>query len=97
MDNEKIHYAEDAYYLWKFKNGGAVKIIESPCYNRSMTLCKGYGEIRLLPDLSLLNCIFGQKVRTNNMSDDEILELFISLFKQLKSCPEKKMGAEQNK
>lgn len=79
FDNEGVH-------IWSFLNGGVVKMIDSPCYDKNIKLCKEYGEIRLLPDLSLMNCIFGKKVQTKDLSDQEIQNLFISLFNEMSSC-----------
>ena len=83
---EKIHYEKAGFYLWTFKSGAVVKIIDSPCYQKNIGLCKAYGEIRLLPDLSLMNCIFGKKIQTKHMSDEEIRELFMILWDNMKSC-----------
>ena len=69
-----------------FGDNGAVKIIESPCYKKNIQLCREYGEIRLLPDLSLMNCIFGKPIQTEKLSDDEILDVFYSLFSNMTSC-----------
>ena len=86
LENEVQYFSKEGYYLWTFKNSGAVKIIESPCYKKNIQLCKEYGEIRLLPDLSLMNCIFGKPIQTEKLSDDEILDVFYSLFSNMTSC-----------
>ena len=71
-------------------------MIDSPCYKKNIELCKEYGEIRLLPDLSLMNCIFGKNVSTNDKSDEEIQALLNELFDEMKSC-EKVIVAQKGK
>lgn len=83
---EKIYHEKEGYYLWTFESGAVVKIIDSPCYSKNISLCKAYGEIRLLPDLSLMNCIFGKKIQTKNMSNEELEEHFKLLWDNMKSC-----------
>lgn len=83
---EKVYHEEEGYYIWTFESGAIVKIINSPCYLKNIGLCKSYGEIRLLPDLSLMNCIFGKKILTKDMSTEEIEALFIQLWDDMKSC-----------
>lgn len=85
--NGTVQYFEkERFHLWTYNNGGAVKIIDSPCYTKDVSLCKEYGEIRLLPDLSLMNCIFGKSVSTKNLSDEEIVALFHILIKNMSTC-----------
>lgn len=86
VQNEYQFFDKEGVHIWSFPNGGIVKMIDSPCYGKNIELCKEYGEIRLLPDLSLMNCIFGKKISTNGASDEEIQNLFISLFDEMKSC-----------
>ena len=86
LDSKLEYYSKKGFYLWSFNNKGAVKIIESPCYKKNIELCKEYGEIRLLPDLSLMNCIFAKPVQTKNLSEVEILNLFYSLLSDMSSC-----------
>lgn len=86
LDGEKIYYEKEGFYLWRFKQGGCVKIINSPCYSKNIFLCKEYGEIRLTPRLELMNCIFGKPVSTNNLTDAELEMLFINLFDNMTDC-----------
>lgn len=86
LDSKLEYYSKKGFYLWSFNNKGAVKIIESPCYKKDIELCKEYGEIRLLPDLSLMNCIFTKPIQTKNLSEVEILNLFYSLLSDMSSC-----------
>ena len=74
------------YHRWRFKSGSQVKLIDSPCYNKDINMCKEYGELRLLPDNSLMNCIFGEKVFIDNLSQQELLKTIVGLFDKLKSC-----------
>ncbi len=80
------YFSKEGFHLWTFETGGAVKIIDSPCYGKNIELCKEYGEIRLLPDLSLMNCIFGRTVATSGLTDDEILDTFIALLQEMTAC-----------
>lgn len=86
METKLTYYEDKGFYLWTFESGAAVKIIESPCYSKDIELCKGYGEIRLLPDLSLMNCIFGKSKSTKNKTDNEIMELFESMLSEMSTC-----------
>lgn len=80
------YYKKGKYNLWTFENGGAVKMIDSPCYEKNIHSCKEYGEIRLLPDLSLMGCIFGENWSTDGLSDDEILELAHNIWSKMTMC-----------
>lgn len=40
MDAILTYYEKEGVYLWTFKTGGAVKIIESPCYSKNIKLIK---------------------------------------------------------
>ena len=86
QDNEYIYVKEAGYSLWEYKNKGCVKLIDSPCYKKDIDLCKTYGEIRLLPDLSLMNCIFGNSISVSGKTDEEIYSLFIDMFESMKKC-----------
>ena len=86
QENEFLYSNEFGYVLWKYKNGGCVKLIDSPCYKKDINLCKSYGEIRLLPDLSLMNCIFGNPQSVSGKSDDEIHAILIDMFERMKKC-----------
>lgn len=72
---------------WKFHGGGKVKLIESPCYNHNIYTCREYGEIRLLPDLSLQKCIFAEKtISLKKLTDNEIKEMIVDLWKSFNKC-----------
>jgi len=67
--------------------GGTLRLGSYPCILTEGSVAhKEYGEIRLLPDLSLMNCIFGKPIQTEKLSDDEILDVFYSLFSNMTSC-----------
>lgn len=85
-DSESTYSEEEGVYLWTFNNGAAVKIIESPCYDKDINLCKRYGEIRLLPDLSMMNCIFGKNKSTENKTDEEIFDMFNEMLSEMSAC-----------
>ena len=85
-DSKKPQSFYNPKVVYTTNNKGAVKSIESPCYNKDIELCKEYGEIRLLPDLSLMNCIFTKPIQTKNLSEVEILNLFYSLLSDMSSC-----------
>ena len=44
--------------IWDFEGGGRVKLLLSPCYDGNISRCREYGELRLLPDMTLKSCIF---------------------------------------
>lgn len=86
QENEYIYVDESGVSLWKYKNEGCVKLIDSPCYKKDIFLCRAYGEIRLLPDLSLMNCIFGNPNPISEKTDEEIYSIFIDMFERMKKC-----------
>ncbi len=79
-------FEKQGVHIWDYYDGGTVKMIDSPCYKKDICLCKEYGEVRLLPDLSLMNCIFGKCVPTIGKSDEEIFDLFVQLLAEMKAC-----------
>lgn len=86
QENEYTYVDEAGVSLWTYKNDGCVKLIDSPCYTKDVNLCKAYGEIRLLPDLSLMNCIFGNQNSIKGKTDEEIYSIFIDMFERMKKC-----------
>ena len=81
--NYKYNTDQDASY-WYFENGACVKMIDSPCYFASIESCRKYGEIRLLPNLSLQTCIFGKNVKINDIT--KIGELMQDLWDNFNIC-----------
>lgn len=81
-----VYYKEEGVYLWTVNTGAVIKMIDSPCYGKNIELCKKYGEIRLLPDLSMVNCIFGKKRSTKNKTDEEIFRMFNAMWDEMSSC-----------
>ena len=66
---------------WTLAGGGRVKLLNSPCYDHSIERCREYGELRLLPNLSLQKCIFDKAtVSVRNMTVDEIRETITDLW-----------------
>lgn len=83
--SEKTIYFDEGIIWWKLKKGGEIKLLNSPCYLKSIEKCKEYGEIRLLPDLKLQNCIFDNK--TIDISDfKNIKEKIEESWLELSSC-----------
>lgn len=70
---------------WKFPNGAAIKLLDSPCYERNIFKCRAYGEIRLLPDLELQPCIFGQSVKFDDA--DNFNDVLDALWDKFQACP----------
>ena len=86
QDSQYTYNGENGFFLWTYSNAGCVKLIESPCYKKDIDLCKSYGEIRLLPDLSLMSCIFGNPYSLNGKTDEEIYLTFIDMYERMKKC-----------
>lgn len=86
QENEYTYVDEAGVSLWKYKNEGCVKLIDSPCYKKDINLCRAYGEIRLFPNLSLMNCIFGNPNPISGKTDEEIYSIFIDMFERMKKC-----------
>lgn len=86
QDNVYTYDEENGVNLWTYSNAGCVKLIESPCYKKDIDLCKAYGEIRLLPDLSLMSCIFGRPYSLSNKTDDEIYSVFRDMYEKMEKC-----------
>lgn len=88
QENECTYVDDAGVTLWTYKNAGCVKLIDSPCYSKNIKLCRAYGEVRLLPDLSLMNCIFGNPYSIKGKTDEEIYSILIDMFESMKKCDE---------
>ena len=72
---------------WRFENGGKVKMIDSPCYSRNILMCREYGELRLLPDLSLQKCIFDNgAVSLSGHRKEEMQQIITDLWQSFDKC-----------
>lgn len=72
--------------FWSIEDQVLIKVIDSPCYEKNIKKCRNYGEIRVLPDMSFQSCIFGEKIKIqeiNNIST-ELEELWSKFDKCLK-------------
>ena len=87
FDGQKARDELNGITWWKFPNGAAIKLLDSPCYESSISKCRAYGEIRLLPNLELQTCIFGQSVKLNTL--DNLKELLNELWDKFQACPPK--------
>ena len=78
---------EQGLTIWTFGNGGQVKLLRSPCYDRRIDLCRSHGELRLLPDLSLQKCIFDPaSVPLKDLSIDEIRHTVSDMWSSFEQC-----------
>ncbi|SCX84433.1 Molybdenum cofactor biosynthesis enzyme MoaA [Lachnospiraceae bacterium XBB2008] len=78
---------EQGLTIWTFGNGGQVKLLQSPCYDRRIDLCRSHGELRLLPDLSLQKCIFDPaSVPLKDLSIDEIRHTVSDMWSSFEQC-----------
>ncbi|MBO4898968.1 MAG: radical SAM protein [Lachnospiraceae bacterium] len=80
---------EDDYRItvWTFGNGGKVKLIKSPCYDRDIDMCKGFGELRILPDLTLQKCRFDDdSIKLGGLSPEEIRDKINVLRDSFTTC-----------
>lgn len=84
MDCKKKVYDNSGITLWVWETGGTVKLIESPCYTSDIDKCRDYGEIRLLPDLSLQHCILGNNYKLKN--DDNIEVILKDMWDKFTFC-----------
>lgn len=84
---DKSHDVKAGIITWTFPGGGKVKLLDSPCYKHDIKTCREYGELRLLPDLSLQKCIFdANPVSIKELSDMEIKEMIIKLWQSFNKC-----------
>ena len=80
-------FEEGGITTWLFDGGGKVKLLDSPCYDHNIERCREYGELRLLPDLSLQKCIFDKdSVSIAGLADDEIRERITDLWRNFTKC-----------
>ena len=80
-------FCEGGITTWLFENGGKVKLLDSPCYDHSIDRCREYGELRLLPNLSLQKCIFDKdSVSLDGLSDVEIRNRINELWQNFNKC-----------
>ncbi len=90
LDNKAISkeiFKAEGITNWIFDNNGKVKLIESPCYSKNVTMCREYGELRLLPNLSLQKCIFdNEPVSLINRSKEDIQSIVSELWNSFNSC-----------
>ena len=90
MDEKSIEKYDDknaGIITWTFSNGGKVKLLDSPCYKHDINTCREYGELRLLPDLTLQKCIFDSKtISIKNLSDLKIQEMILALWVSFNKC-----------
>lgn len=52
-------------------DGARARLLHSPCYSHDLSRCKAYSEVRILPDMRILNCIFGNKSYPLSFGDAE--------------------------
>ena len=80
---------EDDYRItvWTFGNGGKVKLMKSPCYDRDIDMCKGFGELRILPDLTLQKCRFDDdSIKLGGLTPEEIREKIDEVRNAFNTC-----------
>lgn len=83
----KNRFEEKGFTVWEFENGGVIKLIDSPCYTYDINKCRAYGELRLLPDLSLQRCIFDTNViALQKLSPHQQREKILDLWKSFDKC-----------
>ena len=64
---------EQRVTIWTFGNGGKVRLVKSPCYDRDIDMCQGFGELRITPDLALKKCRFeAGSINLKDMNSEEI-------------------------
>lgn len=81
---QKYYNKEQGFGLWTFKNGAQIKLLDSPCYEKNIRKCKGYGEIKLLPDYSLQTCLFAERIPI--VRGESLEKQITNLWKQFNSC-----------
>lgn len=76
---------------WKLRNNNhqtSVLYIDSPCFNKDITTCRNYGEIRIHPDFKLQSCII--KESEDQLCLDKgreyIINQFVSLWNNFNHC-----------
>ena len=83
----KSVFDKDGIIVWEFEGGGKVKLLESPCYDHSISRCREYAELRLLPDQRLQGCIFDRNtVSIKGMSSEDIRNTISDMWKKFDHC-----------
>ena len=73
--------------IWDFEGGGRVKLLLSPCYDGNISRCREYGELRLLPDMTLKSCIFQNDAVSIRDADVEgIRRIIEQQWRDFNSC-----------
>ena len=73
--------------IWTFGNGGQVKLLQSPCYDHRIDLCRKHGELCLLPDMSLQKCIFDPaSVPLKDLCVEEIRKTISDMWVSFERC-----------
>ena len=88
FDVQKTRDEINGITWWKFQNGAAIKLLDSPCYEKNIVKCRAYGEIRLLPSMELQTCIFGRSLKLNE--DDDLNKILDELWDNFRACPQLK-------
>jgi len=84
---KKQTFEKEGIITWEFDNGGKVKLLDSPCYSHNIMTCREYGELRLLPDLSLQKCIFDTcSVSIKDKSPEEIRKIMKEQWESFDKC-----------
>ncbi len=86
-----IHNKETGAIRWTLQRNGkktVVLYIDSPCFTHNIDVCRKFGELRILPDLTLQPCIQKNSTFTINLSDgkDKVIEQMTSLWNNFKTC-----------
>lgn len=76
---------------WILKSNGhqtVVLYIDSPCFDRDITVCRHYGEIRILPDMSAQTCILKNEATSLKFDEGKefVLNQLRGLWKNFSHC-----------
>jgi cyclic pyranopterin phosphate synthase len=76
------------YTLEKGNHRTTVLYIDSPCFTKDIERCRKYGEIRVLPDMTLQSCILkgGTSSLALERGKEFVLSQFRALWKDFNHC-----------
>lgn len=83
---KKEVFLKEGIVRWDLPFGTSIKLLQAPCYNKDLIMCKNYAEVRLLPDLRLKKCIFDTSNYKIDLEKNETTLILKKMWKDFNSC-----------
>ena len=83
---KKEVFLKEGIVRWDLPFGTSIKLLQAPCYNKDLIMCKNYAEVRLLPNLRLKKCIFDTSNYKIDLEKNETTLILKKMWKDFNSC-----------